>query len=204
MLLGILLIVLLSLAGYGYLARETDRWKSKQNGQNEFAILSQPVTLDSFLLLDENGDKVGVEALLGRWTLITLGYTRCGEQCPVTLVEGREFLAGQKQANPSSPWQQVQAWMISLDPRHDQPVQLREFMAPFKPEIVGLTGASAALSRMVHFFSAGSRVVKMNHDGVPVIAHPSVWYLINPEGQWVAFAAGSHLAEISYMILNKN
>ena len=55
--------------------------------QIQGVLLSQASPLPAFSLLDQNGATFTNSDLLGRWHLVTYGFTTCPDICPTTLSE---------------------------------------------------------------------------------------------------------------------
>ncbi|MGI9331391.1 MAG: SCO family protein, partial [Gammaproteobacteria bacterium] len=49
-------------------------------------LLPSGKALPEFSLVDKAGQSVGREAFLQRWSLVFLGFTHCGDICPLTMA----------------------------------------------------------------------------------------------------------------------
>lgn len=77
--------------------------------------------------------------LVGRTSLVFVGYTRCPDVCPNTL----SVLAGVREQAP-----EVQIVFLSVDPDHDE-AGLGAYLRFFAEGIVGVTGARSAIDHAV-------------------------------------------------------
>jgi protein SCO1/2 len=132
-----------------------------------------------FSLTASDGSAVTERTYRGKWLLIYFGYTHCPDVCPTTLGEMASAL---DRLGPRAA--EVQALLITLDPRRDTPEILSGYVKAFDERIVGLTGtpqqiAAAARSYQVFY----ERVDR--EDGEYLIDHSSYLYVINPDGRFV-------------------
>jgi len=94
-----------------------------------------------FHLRDSQGRPFSRAALLGRPTLVYFGFTHCPDECPDTLAA----LARVKQqaALPG-----LQVLFVTVDPEHDTPAVLADYLRHFDPSFLGLTGAPGEIRRL--------------------------------------------------------
>jgi len=94
-----------------------------------------------FSLTDHDGRPVSLRSYRGAPVLLFFGYTHCPDVCPLTLHRvTRALRAAGGRADD------VRVLMVTLDPARDTPAALKAYAQRFGPEVVGLTGDSAALS----------------------------------------------------------
>ncbi len=101
-----------------------------------------------FTLDSTHNHRLTLSALKTPVALITFGYTNCSDVCPVTLAFLNQTLkALQDEAS------KVQVLFVSLDDTYDLAPQLADYLRPFNPDFVGLTGTAeeiAAVARQYH------------------------------------------------------
>lgn len=102
-----------------------------------------------FALTDQAGQSVSEKNYLGRPALIFFGYTQCPSICPPALMHLSEAMD-----ELGARGIQVRTLFITVDPAHDTPAVLTEFLAPFNKNITGLTGASPQLQPVYDAFKA--------------------------------------------------
>ncbi len=116
-----------------------------------------------FRLADTQGRPVTLSALRGSPALVFFGYTSCTDICPLTLDHlsraVRELGDDAKGAR---------IVFITVDPAHDTPAVLRQYVARFGPAVTALTGDSASLAAAWQGYS----VYVMPNDGGPAAAMP--------------------------------
>lgn len=86
--------------------------------------------------------------------VIVLGYTRCTDQCPLTLAKLAAALRSLKPgARPS-------AFFVTVEPQHDDVATLHRYLKAWGNRIVGVTGSAATLHELTIALTArdgGSR-----------------------------------------------
>ncbi len=135
-----------------------------------------------FTLTATDGATVTDASFHGRYVLVYFGYTHCVDICPTTLTAMADALdvLGQRAAR-------VQPVFVTVDPQRDTPDVMRQYMAPFTPRLVGLTGTQDQIRQMQQNY----RVSSIVHPGSAgsmgyTVDHSSVVYLIGPDGRYLA------------------
>lgn len=164
---------------------------------------SQPETepnaiVPRYLLQDPNGRAVTNEDFLGRFQLLTFGYTSCPDVCPTTLLEMKEVLKalGDKAA-------QLQPIFITVDPERDNAQVLREYTSAFDPRILGLGGSEELIRRAAVEFKV--RYEKVRDPAAPpgsyTVDHSAGMILLGPDGRAVVrFAYATPAKQIAERI----
>ncbi len=136
-----------------------------------------------FLLMNHFGEAVTDQDYRGKFQLITFGYTFCPDICPTTLVNMAQAL---KLLGGSA--ERIQPLFISVDPERDTPKVLREYVAYFHPDIIGLTGTPDLVRRAADNFKVKyEKVVDPNRDPkLYSVDHSAGIYLMSPDGQFIA------------------
>lgn len=101
--------------------------------------LAQPVKLE-LDLNDQYGKPFQTRQLSEHWNLILFGYTRNPDVTKsafslVTQVKNRLATSPELQS-------MTRAILITVDPAVDTPERLHDFLSPFSPDFIGLTGSS--------------------------------------------------------------
>lgn len=108
-------------------------------------IYEKPVDLSEFSLRDQNGEAFTQENLRGVWTLFFFGFTHCPDICPLTLTELSQFYGNLKASERNMDTQVV---MVSVDPVRDTTPRLKEYMAAFDPDFIGLNGDYEQIAKL--------------------------------------------------------
>ena len=153
--------------------------------QPQFAtVLSSPMELPDFTLIDMEGGTFTRESLEDNWNLLFFGFTHCPDICPATLQllsAARERLAVEGLPESELPG----IVLVSVDPDRDKPEVLKSYVANFGRNIVGLTGDLSEiqkLTRRLGIFHAKSSA----HHGGYNVDHTSAVLVINPNAHFHA------------------
>ncbi|MCP4362421.1 MAG: redoxin domain-containing protein [Chloroflexi bacterium] len=125
-------------------------------------IVNSDAPVTNFKLTGPGGQPVNLVDYRGKVVLLYYGYTFCPDVCPATLSELKKTVAelGNKADN-------VQVFMISLDPERDTPEALAEYMAHFHPSFIGLTGTEDEIVAA----SAPLGIFYERHEGTPATGY---------------------------------
>ena len=133
-----------------------------------------------FRLVDSrDGKTVTDQDFKGKWQLIYFGYTHCPDACPTALNDlslALDKLGDKRQA--------MAPLFITIDPERDTPDVMKDYVASFAPDIVGLTGAPDEIAKTEKEF----RVYAAKHptkDGGYDMDHSSIIYVMDPSGRFV-------------------
>ena len=135
-------------------------------------------TVPAFTLSDVDGEPLTESVLEGRWSLMFFGFTNCPDVCPVTLSVMKDVVAELE----SSGEEPMQVLFVTVDPVRDTAERMKEYVAFFDEDFVGVTGELAdvhALTRelgIVAAFTANERNPK--DYGVD---HTASMLLVDPE-----------------------
>ena len=153
-----------------------------QRQQEQAAQLGGP-----FELVDMNGHKFTEANLKGKYTLLYFGYTFCPDICPTELTIIAETLDRLGDLR-----KQFRVVMVSVDPERDTPEVLKEYMANFGPEFIGLTGTPEQIRQMAKQWRAYYRKVPDADGKGYSMDHSAVTYLLDKNGKYLRhFAYGT-------------
>lgn len=102
-----------------------------------------------FALVDHEGRSVTLASYRGHPVLLFFGYTHCPDICPLTLARLQRSVRAL-----GGRGEDVRVLLVTNDPRRDTPAVLREYVSRFGPQVVGLTGDSAAVARAMAGYGA--------------------------------------------------
>ncbi len=146
-----------------------------------------------YLLQDPRGRSVTNEDFLGRFQLISFGYTYCPDVCPTTLVEMATIL---KQLGEQA--ERVQPIFITVDPERDTGKVLQTYTEFFDPRILGLTGSPALVRRAADNFKIRYAKVREPGNDNYAVDHSAGMILLGPEGEFIKkFAFATPVDEIT-------
>lgn len=131
-----------------------------------------------FALQDVDGRKVTLDTFAGKWVLMFFGFTSCPDICPTTLASIADTLAVMGDAAKD-----VQPVFVTVDPERDTGPVLKDYLANFGGNIVGLTGSAKEIARAAARYQAFfSR--RATEDGY-TMDHSTAVELISPEGVYL-------------------
>jgi protein SCO1/2 len=151
-------------------------WGYQQLGQGQGARLAIG---GPFSLVDGDGHAVSDRDFRGRLMMIYFGYTRCPDACPTALNDmalALDKLGAQRK--------QVQPIFITIDPERDKGTAIKDYVAAFGPDFIGLTGAETDIKAAEKEF----RVYAKKHptkDGDYDMDHTSIIYVMDASGRFV-------------------
>ena len=138
-------------------------------------LLPQPRPIADFTLTDQDGKPFDRARLLGHWSLVFVGYTRCPDVCPSTLAVLKALEPRLGSA--------VGMVFVSVDPQRDTTERLKQYVNYFSPNLVGATGAPEQLEKLCA--SLGVAWVKVPGKTADdyAIDHSAALVLVNADAQ---------------------
>jgi protein SCO1/2 len=113
--------------------------------------------------------------------LVVFGFSYCRIICPVTLAK---LSQAWKNLGPQS--ENLQTLFISVDPARDTPERLREFVTPFHPSFIGLTGTEQELATVRKNYGIITAKVESKNKEAEAdyeVHHSSSLHVIDREGR---------------------
>lgn len=158
----------------------------REMGEEELKLhgvipFSQPRELKDFSLIDQNGDAFGKQQLQGKLSLMFFGFTHCPDICPTTMA----YLTSVYQQLPETMQEQVQVILVSLDPARDTQLIMKEYVAYFHQDFVGLTGNFSAIMGLTNNLNVAFNKVILDDDYT--IDHTSHIAILNGRGDYAGF-----------------
>jgi protein SCO1/2 len=108
----------------------------------------------------------------GKITLFYIGYTNCPDICPTHLATA----AAAMEQLPEDVRSEVEFVFATADPARDTPEVLKDYLAQFNPDFIGLTGTEEQMAELQRFFGLGvaSKVEDDSADGGYGLNHMSL------------------------------
>lgn len=170
-------------------------------------LLEHPITIGAFSLTTQHGDSFDPSNFSRKWTFMFFGYTHCPDICPTTMTELVSMI---KRIHPKPPLLvNTQVVFVSVDPRRDTEAHLKDYMAYFHEDFIGLTGSMTEINSLTkqlkikHSIGEGTKdnyAVNPNNTVSPnyTVNHSSLVLLIDPNGRNVARFKPPHYGEVLY------
>lgn len=130
-----------------------------------------------FTLSNGSSTPVTASDYRGKTVLLFFGYTHCPDVCPTTLANLRQVL---ERLGPVA--DSIRVLFVSVDPPRDTPKRLKDYVAAFAPQIVGLTGSDAQLTDVTKRYRVAYRRDKPDANGDYAVYHSSAIFIFDHEG----------------------
>ena len=174
---------------------------SSCNSKVEPEFLSTDITNASFgrdfKLSDHNGDIRSLTDFKGKVIVLFFGYTNCPDICPGIMGK----LAGtiKKLGNDSN---HVQVLFISVDPEHDTPALLKQYVSTFNPTFLGLSGDLQTTRNIAKEFKTVFQKQSGTTQDSYIMEHSTGVYIFDPKGKLRLYVnSGTNMDIISHDIL---
>ena len=132
---------------------------------------SQPV-VGEIELTNADGERVKLSDYQGDTLLVFFGFTNCPDVCPLTM--GR---LGKMYRDMGEP-EDVQVAMITVDPAHDTPEVLGDYVKAFHPDFAALSGSQEDIANAAKTFFVGYRGIEDDQ-----FVHTDTVAILDPEGR---------------------
>jgi protein SCO1 len=141
------------------------------NTQNAFngSEIEPSWTAPDFQLTSHSKTPLSLSLFHGKVVLVFFGYTSCPDICPLTVATMRQVFDILGEAS-----EDIRFIFITTDPPRDTSEKLAEYLTPFNPSFVGLTGTREQLWPVWKDYG-----VTVLDDGV---THSTRIYLIDQKG----------------------
>ncbi len=151
-----------------------------------------------FTLTDADGNVVTQERLKGQHSLVYFGFTFCPDICPTSLLTITQALQGLGTLGDK-----VLPVFITVDPERDTPAKIKDYIANFHPNMIGLTGTPEQVAKAAKAYKIYYALHKEDDPKNYVVDHSGYMYLMNPDGQYVTHFSHDDSAESIMATLTK-
>lgn len=140
-------------------------------------VFEPPRMAPDFSLPSSRDNQFHLNQQRGKMVVLGFGFTHCPNVCPMTLAN-----LAQVKKNLGAEADQVQIVYVTVDPERDNPARLREYLANFNNDFVGVTGTPEELSAVRQAYGIIAKK-ELNKNGTDYeVHHSSYIYLIDREG----------------------
>lgn len=147
-------------------------------GAVTLSYFSAPRPVLQFTLTDHTGRHVTEKDFASGLKLVFFGFTGCSNICPVTLTQLSDVQRTLEQQQ-----QKVKILFVTLDPTHDTPEALAQYLKNFDADIVGFTGSQQELLPVYAAF----RVYAGRAEKNSMSDHSGFIYLVDASGHIVTY-----------------
>jgi protein SCO1/2 len=143
------------------------------------AAQERPRVVGDFELQNADGQTLRWSELGNRLQLVFFGFTYCPEVCPVTMATAAEAIR-----SLGADGSDLRLLLISVDPERDTPQRMGEYTAPFRPQVVGLTGTERQIAAAAGAFHVMyEKMPPMGEGGDYMVNHTSSVFLMGPRDE---------------------
>lgn len=169
-----IVLIVVVLAGVAFIAIDTKDDYVYSGG--ELKPAKQAAALD---LTDQNGQPFTIDQLKGNVVLLYFGYMTCPEICPTTLSD---FKAVKEDLGDQAKY--VKFVMVTVDPERDTSDRLKQYLAFWDPEFIGLRGDNAQTEAVEAAYGVTATRVELSGSASNYsIDHTALIYVIDTEGR---------------------
>jgi len=168
---------------------EAGRERARQDAGASYgtADIGGPFTLTNVA----SGRRFTDNDLRGKFALIYFGFTTCPDVCPAELEKMRIALNSLEKRGIGS--SDITPVFITVDPERDSAKAVRDYLKPFHPRVVGLTGTRAQVDAVSKAYKVYAKKTTDDGDNY-LVDHSIIMYLMSPDGKFLDFY-GKHVSE---------
>jgi len=104
---------------------------------------SQGPEIADFALVDQTGEAVSKQDVLGKPAVLFFGFTFCPDVCPTTLASMTSYL---QQLGPDA--DRLGVFFVSVDPERDTVDVIKSYLSSYDPRIRGITGERPEIEKL--------------------------------------------------------
>lgn len=112
-------------------------------------VLEAPRPVPETKLTDQHGQAFSLQQLRSTVVLVFFGFTNCPDVCPAAMGKFRLLQTSEKIETD-----EVSFVLISVDGDRDTPAVMKEYMANFSPDFIGLTAEPVKVKSLAKAFRA--------------------------------------------------
>jgi protein SCO1/2 len=145
--------------------------------------LDEPAEIPAFELADHDGKVFDNARLVGKWSLITIGFTQCPDVCPFVLsnLQATHAEMGLRTRPDNLP----QVIFVAVDQKRDEAI-LKDYVSFFHPDFIGVTGPWDNIATFVKGIDGYAKLGKPDADGNYDVQHTASVIVVAPNGRIVA------------------
>ena len=153
---------------------------------SQLLVYPDKKSISEFTLSSANGDEFSNRHLLGRWTLLFSGFTSCADVCPTTLTELTQLYKKLPQQIKSK----FQIVFLSVDPMRDSLSRIKDYLAYFHDDFVGISGEKNQIHTLVRAIG-GIYVINAEDPEFYTVDHSARVFIIDPQGRRYGMIIGN-------------
>ncbi len=179
----------------------SDRGAQMANGSTEAAQGEDAMGSigGSFSLVTPSGDAFTEADLVGKPHVMFFGFTRCPDVCPTALQRMTKLRRDLSGTDDERPFEII---FVSVDPEHDTPQVVGDYVDLFGTPIIGLTGTAEQVDQIRKAYGVYAKKRPMDN-GDYSVDHSATVYLIDAQGQFAGTIATDESDEVALQKLQR-
>ena len=150
---------------------------------NGLFLFETPKQISDFTFLSENNVEFNKDDLIGKWTLMYFGFTRCPDECPTTMYQMSKLVKVLREKE--FPLEDKQWVLVSIDPERDSPDDIDKYAKGFDQDFVGVVNSRPMLLSLATQLSVNNVMPSGNAmDHSHLDNHVNNIILLNPNGEF--------------------
>ena len=151
---------------------------------NGLYLFESPKQISDFTFLSANDNQFTKSDLIGKWTLMYFGFTRCPDECPTTMYQMSKLIKILREKE--YPLEDKQWVLVSIDPERDTPEDIDKYAKGFDKDFIGVSNIRPMLLNLATQLSVNN-VMPSNEsmDHSHLDNHVNNIILLNPNGEFV-------------------
>jgi protein SCO1/2 len=150
---------------------------------NGLFLFEQPKPISDFIFYSENNEEFTKSDLLGKWTLIYFGFTRCPDECPTTMYQISKLI--NVLVEKDFPLDNKQWVLISIDPERDSSTDISKYAKGFNERFIGAVNSRPMLINVATQLSVNNVMPNKDEmDSSHLDNHVNNIILMDPNGDF--------------------
>ena len=150
---------------------------------NGLYLFESPKQISDFSFYSANKTEFTKSDLIGKWTLMYFGFTRCPDECPTTMYQMSKLVKVLREKE--FPLDNKQWVLVSIDPERDTPEVVDKYAKGFDKDFVGVVNIRPMLLSLATQLSVNNVIPSsesMDHSHLD--NHVNNIILLNPAGEF--------------------
>ena len=150
---------------------------------NGLFLFESPKQISNFSFYSANSEEFTKSNLIGKWTLMYFGFTRCPDECPTTMYQMSKLTKVLREKE--FPLEDKQWILVSIDPERDTPEDIDKYAKGFDKDFVGVVNSRPMLLNLATQLSVNNIMPAGNNmDHSHLDNHVNNIILLNPDGEF--------------------
>ena len=150
---------------------------------NGLYLFESPKEISDFSFYSADKTEFTKSDLIGKWTLMYFGFTRCPDECPTTMYQMSKLIKVLREKE--FPLEDKQWVLVSIDPERDTPEVIDKYAKGFDEDFIGVVNIRPMLLSLATQLSVNNVMPNsesMDHSHLD--NHVNNIILLNPAGEF--------------------